>query len=89
MFTSSKIASFTGSFEYSSSLFGSWMMTNDLGLSFTTLPDCNWIWYIGTVEIRYDERVCNSMLLIAWVGLLLGLGNGCAGNNVNWGGFVF
>ena len=89
MVTSSKIASFTGSLESSSSSFGSWMMTDDLGLSFTTLPDRNWISCTGIVEIRYDGRVCNSMLLRAWVGLLFGLGIGCAGNNVGWGGFMF
>ena len=89
MFTSSKIASFMGSLESSSSLFGSWMMTDDLGLLFTTLPDRNWISCTGTVEIRYEGRVCNSMLLRAWVDLLLGLGIGCVGNNVGWGGFAF
>ena len=88
MFTSSKIASFTGSIESSSSSFG-WMMTDDLGLLFITLPDHNWISCTGTVEIRYDGRVCNSMLLRAWFGLLLGLGIGCVGNNVGWGGFAF
>ena len=43
MFTSSKIALFTGSFESSSSSFASWMMTDDLSLSFTTILDRNWI----------------------------------------------
>ena len=89
MFTSYKMASFTGSFESSSSSFSSWMMTDDLVLSFTTLPDRNWISCTGIVEIRYDGRVCNSMLLRAWVGLLFGLGISCAGNNVGRGGFVF
>ena len=59
MVTSSKIESFTGSFESSSYSLASWMMTDDLGLSFTTLPDRNWISCIGTVEIRYDGRVYN------------------------------
>ena len=89
MFTSSKIASFTGSLESSSSSFGSWMMTDDLGLLFTTLPDHNWISCTGTIEIRYEGRVWNSMLLGAWVVLLLGLGIDCAGNNVGRGGFSF
>ena len=89
MFTSSKIASFTRSLESSSSSFGSWMMTNPLRLLFTTLPDHNWIWCTGTVKIRYDGRVFNSIPLISWVGLLLGLGIGCAGNNVGQGGFTF
>ena len=51
MFTSSKIASFMGSLESSSSLFGSWMMTDDLGLLFTTLPDRNWISCIGVTYL--------------------------------------
>ena len=77
------------SFESSSSSFGSWMMTDDLGLSFTTLLDRNRISCTGTVEIRYDGRVWNSMLLRSWVGLLLGLGIDYAGNNVDRGGFAF
>ena len=89
MFTSSKIGSFMGSLESSSSSFGSWMMTDDLGLLFTTLPNRNWISCTCTVEIRYDGRICNSILLRAWVGLLLGLGIGCVGNNVSRGGFSF
>ena len=89
MFTSSKITSFMGSFESSSSSFSSWMMIDALGISFTTLLDCNWISCIAIVEIRYDGRVCNSMLLRDWVGLLFGLGIGCAGNNVGRGGFTF
>ena len=88
IFTSSKIASFMGSLEYSPS-FGSWMMNDDLGLLFTTLIDHNWISCIGIIEIRYDGRVCNSMLLRYWVGLLFGLGIDCAGYNVGRGGFVF
>ena len=64
-------------------------MTDDLGLLFTTLLDCNWISCTGTVEIRYDGIVFNSMFLRAWVGLLLGLGIGCAGNNVGRWGFAF
>ena len=82
------MASFMGSLK-SYSLFGSWMMTNDLGLLFTTLPDRNWISCIGTVKIRYEGRVFNSMLLRAWVGLLFGLGIDCTGNNVGHGGFIF
>ena len=89
MFTYSKIASFMGSLESSSSSFGSWMMIDDLGLLFTTLPDHNWISCIGTVEIRYDGRVCKSMLLGTLVGLLLGLGIGCVGNNVGQRIFAF
>ena len=89
MFTSSKIASFTGSLESSYSSFGSWMMIDDLGLLFTTLPNRNWISCTGIVKIRYDGRVWNSMVLRAWVGLLLGLGINCMGNNVTQGGFVF
>ena len=83
------MASFMGSFESSSSSFSSWMMTDVLGLSLTTLPDHNWISCIGTVETRQDGRVCNSILLRAWVGLLLGLCIGFVGNNVSHGGFVF
>ena len=89
MVTSFKIASFTSSLESSSSSFGSWMMTDDLGLLFKTIPDRNWISCKGTVDIRYEGRVCNSMLLRAWVGLSLGLGINCAGNNVSQGGFEF
>ena len=89
MFKSSKIESFMGSLESSSSSFGSWMMTDDLGLLFTTLPNRNWILCTGTVEIRYEGRFCNSMLLRSWVGLFLGLGISCAGNNVDQEGFEF
>ena len=64
-------------------------MTDDLGLLFKTLPNRNWISCTDTVEIRYEERLYNSMLLRAWVGLLLGLGIGCASNNVVQGGFAF
>ena len=87
MLTSSKIESFMGSLESSSSSFGSWMMTDDLDLLFTTLPNRNWISCTDTVEIRYEERLYNSMLLISWVGLLLGLGIVYASNNVSRGGF--
>ena len=86
--TSYRIASFMTSFEYSSS-FSSWMMTDDLGLSFTTILDHNCISCTGIVKITYDGRVCNSMVLRAWVGLLFQLGIGCAGNNIGHGGFVF
>ena len=64
-------------------------MTDDLGLLFTTLPDHNWISCTGTVEIRYEGRVCKLMLLRPWVGLLLGLGIDCVGNNVSWEVFSF
>ena len=83
------MASFMGSFESSSSSFSSWMMTDDLGLSFTTLPDHNWISCEHTVKIRYDGRVWKSMLLRAWFGLLFGLVTGYAGNNVSCRGFIF
>ena len=89
IFTSSKIASFTGSLESSSSWFGSWMMTYDLGLLFTTLPNRNWILCTGTVEIRYEGRFCKSMLLRSWVGLFLGLGIDYVGDTVGQGGIEF
>ena len=85
--TSSKITSFMGSLESSSSSFGSWMMTDDLGLLFTTLLDRNWISCTSIVEIRYEGRVYNSMLLRALFGLLLGLGIDYSGNNVDREGF--
>ena len=56
MFTSSKIASFTGSIESYSSSFGSWMMIDDLGLLFTTLPDRFWISCTGTDGMLINQK---------------------------------
>ena len=49
--TSCKILSFMTSLGSSTSSFSSRMMTDDLGLSFITLPDRNCISCTGTVEI--------------------------------------
>ena len=62
-----------------------WNFWNVHNLRNNIIHGHTWIFFF--FEIRYEGRVCNSMMLRAWVGLLLGLGISCAGSNVDRGGF--
>ena len=54
---------------------------------FTILPDLNLIPLNGAGVITYVGKVCTSTFCIGCVGLLFGLGIGCAEIGVGQGGF--